>query len=706
MGGTCFGLRCRIDALYLESESHNRKGENTVSKRSLCLTGAEKLFSEMLCKAENLPVSFSYNGKVYKGLPSTAQYCQSETNEAINGVFTYSPDDILNIIVNTHYCREFGEMEYTVWFENKGDVPSSIIKDVYALSYDFPGANPLLRSCMGDHVNNYAAYEHDLLKGDDFFSSNEGRATHIVFPYFDLCCGDGGYLIAIGWAGTWKSMFMHHDGVTSVRAMTDVRLNACLMPGEKIRTGLIVILPYAGRNADHATNLWREWFMKYNLPKANAEGAMLEPFTTMCFACDTGLPNSDGSISERYFTWQKTLNKIREERLHYDFRWFDAGWYSDPAGNSVESDWYGTIGSWEIDKEKWPGDSFRESNEACHRAGMKVFVWFEPERVTNVQDLAKNYGYKPEWGISNGSIFTNNIGDEECLAWTLNRIITFMDKHEVDLYREDNNSDPADAWRKLDIRDTEKYSVPRKGINENKCIVGHYRLWDSILDYCAKTGKCTFLDSCASGGGRNDIESMRRSVPMMRSDDDRTTIGMRLSQSSTFPKWIPFHGSCVKDTVEQLDSELGKGPDAYESRASFLPIFNYHEQITQNPEIDFDLMRSNMEEWKSISHLLTRDFYVLTPWHHQINSFSWTAFAYDAPELGESILLAFRQKDSKANEYIVKLPFADNESEYVLCNVDTHEVTETEGKDLLNGLILYLPEPRSSLFLKIKKKLS
>ena len=197
-----------------------------------------------------------------------------------------------------------------------------------------------------------------------------------------------------------------------------VGFDAQLLPGEKMRTALVVRIPYKGRDADQAANLWRRWYLKYILPR-NADGSDLKPLSTAGFAQDTGLPNSDGSISERHFTWRPTLEKLIAEKVVPDFRWFDAGWYSDPSGKTVESDWWGTIGSWELDKEKWPGATFRESNEACHKAGMKVFVWFEPERVTNVPDLVKNCDIREceravTSGVSGGDARVKDILFEDC----------------------------------------------------------------------------------------------------------------------------------------------------------------------------------------------------------------------------------------------------------------------------------------------------
>ena len=678
-----------------------------MSKKSLCLEKAKNLYENIILKPENLPVSFVYDDKYYYGLGGLEQISasteKSEKGEKI--VRRFALDGIVEIVVDAEYCTEFGQLEYTMWFENVSDKPSKVIRDWYGLDFEFKGEKPVLRGCLGDHDNFYAGYEYDLTKNSKYFRSDNGRATHIVFPYFDLVYGDGGTLIAVGWAGTWDAVFSNHGDITTVRSKTCIYLNGVIMPGEKIRTGLVVMLPYKGRNGDDATNLWREWYMKYNLPKADAEGNPLKPFVTAGFANDTGKPNSDGSISEDYTTWKPTLEKLIEENVVADFRWFDAGWYLDPYGQTVPTDWWGTIGTWELDHYKWPDDSFRKSNEACHAAGMKVLAWFEPERVTHVPALAQNYGYNPDWATSPDTICSaNNLADDDCVAWTLGRIIKMMEENDIDMYREDNNSDQIASWAVWENRDFEKYGVPRNGITENKYIQGHYKLWDGIIEYCAKNGKCTFVDSCASGGGRNDIESMRRGFPLMRSDYDRTSTSMRLSQSSTFCKWIPYHGSMMKETTGQLDPSSGRGADEYVTRASYLPIYNHCEAYTHNPEFDYDLLRRNLNEWRSINHLLTKDFYCLTPWHHEVDRYGWTAFAYDDAELGDSVLLAFRMEQCKHDTLIAKLPFLKDDDLYTIENVDTAEKFTVKGKSLREtGFEVVLGTPKSSAMFRIKR---
>lgn len=651
---------------------------------------------------ERAPVSFEYGGTVHRGLGDFA--VRENSMGATGGVLRVRVDDALEARLVARAESKYGSLEYVLWLENVGNAPTEDIRNVRSFDGDFVGEAPVVRGIRGDHVNRYSAYACDLTRHDHLVRATSGRATHVEFPYFDLVHGDGGTLIALGWAGTWEALFSAVNGRTRLLATACLEQHFRLLPGERFRTARMVLVPYSGRDQHRAMNVWRRWFGECAMPRANAAGEPIRPFSTALFAYDTGRPNSDGSISEGCDTWRRTLDKLVAEKVVPDFRWFDAGWYADPAGRTVVSDWRNTVGAWRLDKAKWPGTSFRESNDACHALGMKVFVWFEPERVTHVDDLVKFHGYRREWAVEHNGTVLNNIGDDDCRAWTLRRIVSMMDENGVDLYREDFNFNPWEFWWKLQVRDLESHpGIPRWGLTENRCVEGHYRLWDGILDYCAKNGKCTFIDSCASGGGRNDIESMRRAVPILRSDADRTTTALRLSMTTTFSQWIPFHGSGTKETVSEHAVSAGRGSDAYVARASFLPVWNMVEAFSHNANLDWDLMRRNFAEWKSVRDLLVADFYPLTPWHDARCRRDWTVFAYDSPERGESILLAFRLEDCEERSFTARLPFAIPAEKYELTDADTGQRRLLSGRELREGLVIVAERPRQSRLYRIKR---
>jgi alpha-galactosidase len=77
----------------------------------------------------------------------------------------------------------------------------------------------------------------------------------------------------------------------------------------------------------------------------------------------------------------------------------------------------------------------------------------------------------------------------------------------IDLYRQDFNMDPLGYWRAADEPD-------RQGITEMRHVEGYLAYWDELR----RRHPGLLIDSCASGGRRNDLETLRRAVPLLRSD--------------------------------------------------------------------------------------------------------------------------------------------------------------------------------------------
>ena len=649
-----------------------------------------------------LPFSFCYNGQSYKGFPSDVFPLINKNTDSVPGKdinhFELKADENLRIKIETAFYPAYGAYEWVVWFENTGSVNTGIIRDLWATDMDFMGEKPVLRGILGDHENFYKPYARDLTtEAVNFKSVAGGWPTHILFPYFNLEHGDGGSLIALGWGGTWEADFECKNGGTYFKGTGTNDLCTYLKPGEKIRSALVLVIPYTVRDHDYATNLWRSWFIHCNMPRKNAAGDPIQPFSTSCLCNDTGIPNSDGSISERSFTWKPSMEKMLAEGIKIDYRWFDAGWYYDPAGKSVEKDWWGTVGSWELDKEKWPGQSFRESVDWAHERDIKTFVWFEPERVTHVDDLVKHHGYKAEWALpsNHSDAIANNLGDSECLNWTLNRIIKMMEANDIDLYREDNNFRSASCWAARD----DKEGGNRTGITENKCVTGHYALWDGIIDFCRRTGKNTFVDACASGGGRNDLESLRRGVPFMRSDYDRTTTALRLSMQTAFNNWVPFCGCSSVEQSGQLDPD-GKR-DQYIFRTSYNPVLIISAQWVHDPGTNFDMLRFGKNEWDSLKEYFLTEYYVLTKWNGPEDTSHWTSYMYYDPEKDSGVLFAFRMETAEAASCTVKLKMLCPDTMYAVKHLDTGEVVQVKGAELAKGFTITHDQPRSAALFRI-----
>lgn len=647
---------------------------------------ADSRYEEWISDLKKVPFKFSYRGEEYCGF-SFPLKCKKidriDTKEV--GRYEFTVDDTLEVtLLLTHYY-DYGATEFTVWFENVGDEDSGIIEDP-RMDMRFEGENAYIRGIKGDHQNQYAAYEKPLTT--EYVESKQGRATHFNFPYFNVEHGDGGTILVIGWAGRWETMMENTGDGFRYIARYAMPIKTYLKAKEKIRTPLFLIAPYTVRNEYYATNYWRSWFMKYNMPKADAEGNELKPFSTCTIAGDTGIPNSDGSISENKNSWKPSLEKLFQENIHFDYRWFDAGYFPAPSGTSEDSYW-GMVGAWVLDEQKWGKDGvhFKESVEYAHANGVKTLMWVEPERVTEIDSLVENYGYKKEWAIPRFpdyypfgyAYIMNNISNPECYEWTKNRVFKLLKDNKIDLYREDYNLyNPGECW----VLQDQKEGADRYGITECKAVAAHYRLWEEMIEWTSSYGGCAFVDSCASGGGRNDLQSLRYGVPILRSDADRATTALRLSMSTSFNKWIPFHGACHLEKLPEKETEQDGISDVYTWRASYLPIMNIlGGRFSQDKNYDFDMLRFGLAEWKKVNPYLTKDFYPLTPWKDKNNKSGFTAHCYIDADKDEGVMLAYRMEECDEDTLALELPFAEN-AEYQFIDEDSKKIIYAKDKKL------------------------
>ena len=672
-------------------------------------TYADNRYAAWKKDSKNIPIKYSYDGVEYNGFPFELKAEKVDTapeKETITRVFSVDKNFEITAIF-THYY-DYGVNEITVWFENIGKENSGVLENVrFDTKYD--AKNPVMRGIYGDHQNQYKPYAFKLTNW--WLDSQNGRATHINFPYFNLEHDNGGVMLAIGWSGRWEILFdnekVNGERIGKVRynASYAMGLQTYLKPGEKIRSPLFVEAHYSVRDEFYATNYWRSWFMKYNLPKADAQGNELKPFSTVSLAGDTGLDNMDGSVSESTDAFKRSFERFTKEDIQIDFRWMDAGYYPDPSGKTHYEDW-SYVGAWVFDENKWgkEGVGFKETVELAHEKGMKTLIWVEPERVCMVDDLVKNYGYNADWALPRfpkdypfyEMYISNNFGDPDCLAWTESYVLKMLKDNKIDMFREDYNRDPVYGWTLQD----KKEQPYRWGITECKAVTAHYQFWQDVIACTSSYGGCAFVDSCASGGGRNDIQSLRYAVPILRSDADRTTISLRLSMTNSFSKWVPFHGACHLEKEAHLECLQDGAMNVYAWRASYLPILNIcGGRFSTDENYDYDMLRYGINEWKKVNPYLTKDFYPLTPWNNPKDDTTFAANAYIDNKKAEGVLLAFRMTNCKEDTLCLDLPFNKDDS-FVFIDEDTGE--QTSSKD--GKLTLLFANPHEAKLLWIKKK--
>jgi alpha-galactosidase len=362
------------------------------------------------------------------------------------------------------------------------------------------------------------------------------------------------------------------------------------------------------------------------------------------------------------------IRRYAGEGIKPDYWWQDAGWYPcDGVG------WPKT-GTWEVDPVRFP-NGIRGVGDFARTHGTKTLIWFEPERVHAGTWLAENH---PEWihGGADGGLL--KLGDPACRAWLTDHIDKLITDEKIDFYRQDFNIDPLPYWRANDAAeaaDDESPSGDRQGITEIRHVEGYFAYWDELR----RRHPGMPIDSCASGGRRNDLETLRRAVPLLRSDWYAGPAGQQC-HTYGLSLWFPFQGTGV---ISQKD--------AYWMRSSMVAEFTFGPDASGVAPIDFAQLRARIQEWRVLARYFYGDFYPLTP--YTLAEDQWMAWQYDRPDLGEGVLQVFRRTDSFYEATRFKLRGLKPEARYALTDIATGEQIEMVGRELAEeGLLVTLPD--------------
>jgi alpha-galactosidase len=259
-----------------------------------------------------------------------------------------------------------------------------------------------------------------------------------------------------------------------------------------------------------------------------------------------------------------------------------------------------------------------------------------------------------------------DLGSEAAWNYCFNTLSDMIKRLNVSVYRQDFNFSPLPYWR---TRNTEG----RVGITEIKHINGLYRLWDALLE------KFPYLliDNCASGGRRIDIETLRRSVPLWRSDaqcpadpEPELTQAHSLSHS----QWMPYSGTGVGRIWF----------DTYRFRSAYAPAlttnftFSEKNSFGDNPD-EMAWLAKMCSEFVRVRPYLSEDYYKLTePTDaHDV----WSAIQYNRPNMGDGIVQIFRRDSSPYEEACFVLRGLDASKKYLFEDADGGELI-LDGKNL------------------------
>ena len=605
---------------------------------------ARETYEKYITNLANFPSKMTVGGKEYVGFGDKDFFEMSR--KTTNNATTKSEDTEIVLLHKTSAMRftlktvfypDYAAFDWVIYFTNPTMSKSPKVSGISPAELTFEGENPIILTNCSDAEavtgtpapftpRSYSLEENPNLS----FAPTNARSTEAAFPYYNLEYGNKGAFVVTSWAGQWVTDFNYENGKTGFSGRQEV-FDSYLKAGETARTPLTAVILYDGRDTDRATNLWRQWFIDCNMFKKDGENN-LEPF--VAGVTSAVFNEMMGATEQSQIDY---IEKYYNIGVNLDLWWMDAGWYEKGGLPTVGEQGWSYVGTWKVNETRFP-TKFKAVSDAAAKHNMMTLLWFEPERVAFSVSSSDfdTYGMKREWLVGydkdrNTAFGPNgykmfNLGDPEALNWMINRISGILNEGGISFYREDLNTG---SIRNI-LREADGIEADRNGMYENRYVQGHYALWDGIL----ANENIKMIDSCASGGHRLELESMRRAVALHPTDYNYNDMPAKHQSTYGLASWLPFAGANTGTGGNVTDTSKYNMRSAY--RQSMILQFN----VDQLSDDEKAIVANSEKEWRKLSEYFYDDIYELTK--NTASANEWYSYGYMNSEEQNGFALVFR----------------------------------------------------------------
>jgi len=623
----------------------------------------------------HLPFSFTYGGQQSSEFINDwkREVKDEKLGETTNRRTLTLTDPVtrLEVRVECLMYQDTAGVDWIIHFTNKGSKDSPVIEQVKAVdaSVSLGEGNIVLHRLNGSmcQVDDWMPFDQSVSTGKPInFSAGNGKGrSSEVPPWFNVASSNGGVITAIGWSGQWCASVEAKGGKIRIQAGMQ-NLHTVLHPGESIRSPRILQLHWQGGDVLRAYNLFRRTMFAHIMVRIGDQ-LVVPPIVHL----STGFYEGNDSNEQNVLSHLEAI-----KGLGFEMFWLDAWWHG-PSGFPKSMGNYG----FPIERVE-PADRFphglKAIGDAVEKEGQGFVLWFEPERVVPGTLIAKEH---PEWvmliGDNDGVKGSYNIGGS-CKAWgglfnlgipaarqyMTDYLNAAIKAYKVSCFRTDYNIDPLPFWTLMDAKDPN-----RAGMTEVRYVEGLYRMWDDIL----KANPGLFIDNCAGGGTRIDLETMSRSIPLWRSDntlnmDDKKPATFLLAalknqvMSAGLNRYVPF------STVGQ------KGASPYLFRSGFNGGIAFGEDVRPN-DYPRDLLKQGIAEGKRIRKYWFGNFYPLL--EVTASPRDWCVLQYHRPEKNDGMVMAFRRHESPYGTCEIRLREIDSAANYSVTLYRSYDLEKT-----------------------------
>jgi len=404
---------------------------------------------------------------------------------------------------------------------------------------------------------------------------------------------------------------------------------------------------------------------------------------------------------------QENIRHIAAHKLPFDYYWIDAEWFGSGP-------WFLNAGNWNVKRDLYP-EGFRPISALAQQNGMKLLLWFEPERVSEgtpwerehrdwLLDVPRNRRFynwgesqaDPRW-VGNESLRNQikendrlfNLGNPDARRFLTAFISRRIDEFGLGCYRHDANIAPLEFWRAADPPD-------RQGITEIRWVEGLYAYWDELL----RRHPGLIIDNCASGGRRIDLESLSRSLPLWRTDFPSSPTA-RQCHTYGLLQWVPLNATSASSFGPNADYDLRSGMSAGVNLGLF-SSGDLAQPATNYENYPYSEIARRIQQYRGIQKYFYGDFYPLTEYTQAEDA--WMAYQLDLREDGEGLVVALKRPRSSYSDAVLRLEGLDSRASYEIANLDGGAPRVVSGVDLVNpGLPVHLEARPASALIRYRR---
>jgi alpha-galactosidase len=517
----------------------------------------------------------------------------------------------------------------------------------------------------------FSLQQRTLETGEELTLGSEGRSSERIVPWFAVDGDKDEFFAALMWSGAWALSITRNSGGLDV----SFGLNAMTTTPREAFDGPHVVFGAVTGQLPDATAALRSYVVN-----GIRAGRPLLPLVT-------------------YNTWFAYATQIDERAMRGEMERvaplgvelfvIDAGWYAR-SNSQGALDFSAGLGSWIADPGRFP-EGLAVLSDYAHSLGMRFGIWVEPERLD--LSVRRDVGIDEAWlATNNGSYGSERVG-QICLAgaagrqWVLDRIGTLIDQARPDYVKWDNN-----GWINCD-RDGH-------GHGDTDGNFAHVRGLYDLLGTLRDRYPNVMFENVSGGGNRLDLGMIRYSdIAWM---DDRTAPSAHV-RHNVEGLGVVFPPAYLLSFVTDDDTEpIHESPDlSLYVRSRMAAALGLCFRGDELAEADVAGMMHEIDIYKSVRATISAASASLLTGQATVDAGpAWDVIQETAATTQQTLLYAY-QSDQSVDRIRVRPTGLDPDVIYHLQSVDTGELGEASGADLMTDGIDILQSPNSAAHILI-----